>query len=76
MNNDKLSAAITAAYERCASTYTSGHLTGNSEAGKIMLDHLKALLAVQLERARIEPADSNLLARLQREGLGLSSAND
>ncbi len=53
MTNDELSAAIGYAFQCCDRTYVGGYTTGTAEEpGKVMLAHMKELLAVQLERAK------------------------
>ena len=51
MTNDELAAAIAYAFERCDQKYVGGYSTNTTEAGKVMLEHLKELLAVQRVRA-------------------------
>ena len=51
MTNDELAAAIAYAFERCNQTYVGGYCTSTTEAGKVMLEHLKKLLTVQRVRA-------------------------
>jgi hypothetical protein len=46
VSNEELAAAIAYAYERCDQTYTAG----NTETGKVMLEHLKDLLKIQRTR--------------------------
>lgn len=51
MTNDELASAIAYAFDRCDQRYVGGYTTSNTEPGKVMLEHLKELLAVQRARA-------------------------
>lgn len=51
MSNTELSEAIRYAWDRCEQRYVGGYDTRTTEAGKVMLVHLKDLLAVQKARA-------------------------
>lgn len=53
MTNDELAAAISYAFDRCDQRYVGGYTTNNTEPGKVMLGHLKELLAVQRARAEM-----------------------
>lgn len=55
MTNEELSAAIQYAVTVCEKNYSDDYGIGNTKIGKIMLDHLRQLLAVQLERAKVQP---------------------
>jgi len=51
MTNKELADAIEYAFNRCDQRYVGGYTTSNTEPGKMMLAHLKELLAIQCERA-------------------------
>lgn len=51
MTNDELACAIAYAFDKCDRPYVGGYTTSNTEPGKVMLEHLKELLAVQRARA-------------------------
>lgn len=55
MTNEELSFAIAFAFEKCSLSYIGGYTTSNTEPGKVMLEHLKQLLALQVERATNTP---------------------
>jgi len=50
-SNDELAAAIAYAFQCCDQKYVGGYNTSTTEPGKVMLDHLKALLTAQKIRA-------------------------
>ena len=52
MTNDELMAAIQYVFSCCDKTYAGGIGTVTTDANKAMLNHLKELLSVQLERAK------------------------
>lgn len=53
MNNEELKEAISFAYDRSDSCeYSSYGSKSVAEKSKLMLNHLEALLAIQLERAK------------------------
>ena len=54
MTNDELAAAIAYAFQCCDQKYVGGYSTSTTEPGKVMLSHLKELLAVQLDRAKLK----------------------
>lgn len=51
MTNAELADAIAYTFDRCDQRYVGGYTTSNTEPGKVMLEHLKELLAVQKMRA-------------------------
>jgi hypothetical protein len=52
LSHQELYDAIAWAYEKAVVAYTNGEATPRTEVGKVLLAHLKDLLAVQLDRAR------------------------
>lgn len=54
MTNDELASAIAYAFDKCNQKYIGGYMTGDTELGKTMLEHLKELLAVQRARAGLD----------------------
>jgi len=54
MSNEELAAAIAYAFERCEQRYVGWYSTSTTDVGKVMLEHLKSLLAEQVARATAE----------------------
>ena len=52
MTNDELHDAISFAFQCVSQSYIGGYTTSETNAGKCMLQHLKDMLAVQLDRAK------------------------
>lgn len=53
MTNTEIASAIAYAFDRCDQRLVGGYTTSNTEPGKAMLEHLKKLLAIQYDRARM-----------------------
>jgi hypothetical protein len=51
MTNEELANAINQAWQRLDQTYVGGYTTRETDGGKEMLAHLKALLEIQRTRA-------------------------